>query len=72
MAEPTTLPPFSGDSPTCPKCRYKGASAHYMALGRCLHDSNSVIGVTKNERLHRACLRCDYAWDEALAQQEAP
>jgi predicted nucleic-acid-binding Zn-ribbon protein len=68
MNEP--LPPFSGDTPTCTKCRYQGASTQYRELGRCIHgDAISVIGIQKNERLHRECLRCGHAWDEALAQE---
>jgi predicted nucleic-acid-binding Zn-ribbon protein len=66
MSEP--LPPFSGDEPTCPKCQHEGASTEYRALGQCLHDSGGAIGVARNERLHRECLRCGYAWDEALAE----
>lgn len=63
------LPPFSGDDPVCPKCQHKGASTRFMAIGRCVHDgSDTVIGMAKNERLHRECNRCSYAWDEALAQ----
>ncbi|MEU6365786.1 hypothetical protein ABZ876_08520 [Streptomyces sp. NPDC046931] len=62
------LPPFSGDSPVCPKCRYEDASTQYRAVGRCLHDSGCTVGLTKNERLHRECLRCGYEWDEALAE----
>jgi rubredoxin len=62
------LPPFSGDDTVCPKCQHKGASTRYMALGRCLHDSGDTIGFAKNERLHRECTRCGYAWDEALAE----
>ncbi|MFI8351347.1 hypothetical protein [Streptomyces sp. NPDC085596] len=67
MSEP--LPPFSGDTPTCPKCRYRGASTQYRELGHCIHgERDVVIGCQKNERLHRECERCGYAWDEALAE----
>ncbi|MFI5687919.1 hypothetical protein [Streptomyces sp. NPDC051636] len=62
------LPPYSGDETVCRKCQYKGASTRYMAVGRCLHESRDVIGMDKNERLHRECLRCGYSWDEALAE----
>lgn len=64
MSEP--LPPYSGDSPTCPKCGYDGATTKYRELGRCVHGELDVIyGVESNPRLHRECLRCDYEWDEA-------
>ncbi|MFJ4926814.1 hypothetical protein [Streptomyces sp. NPDC088736] len=67
MSQP--LPPFSGDEPVCPKCQFKGASTQYRKLGQCVHDSGGgSIGMTKNERLHRECGRCGYAWDEALAE----
>lgn len=63
------LPPFSGDTPTCPKCQYEGASTRYLGTGRCLHGERGVaVGVGKNERLHRECARCGYEWDEALAE----
>jgi hypothetical protein len=35
-----------------------------MAMGHCVHP-DVVIGIEVNERLHRECRRCDYAWDEA-------
>lgn len=67
MTEP--LPPFSGDTPTCPKCQYEGATTQYRELGQCVHgEGGTVIGIRKNERLHRECARCEYAWDEAATE----
>lgn len=61
------LQPYSGDKPTCPKCSNKGAFTEYRAHGKCLHDrAGGVLGFSPNERLHRQCTRCDYAWDEAI------
>ena len=62
------LPPFSGDDSQCPKCGYIPASVRYLAHGVCLHagDLSEVIGLEPNERLHRECRRCGYAWCEAL------
>lgn len=65
----TTLPPFSGDDPTCPKCGNVGATVKFMALGDCVHESRLTLGLHRNERLHRECRRCDYAWDEATVEQ---
>lgn len=63
------LPSFSGDTPTCAKCGYEGATTQYRELGQCVHaEGNTVLGIRKNERLHRECFRCGYAWDEALAE----
>jgi hypothetical protein len=61
------LPPFSGDDPKCAKCGNSGASTEYRAYGTCIHGSGpeTSIGFEANERLHRECRRCDYAWDEA-------
>lgn len=70
--QPTSLPPFSGDDPACAKCGYGDAYTDYRAHGRCMHDySDLVIGVEPNERLHRTCARCGYAWDERLAEAGA-
>jgi hypothetical protein len=71
-----TYPPFSGDDPVCPKCLKIGASVEYMAYGECYHDSGGVsgtiFGFQPNERLHRVCIRCSYAWDENLATATTP
>lgn len=63
------LPPYSGDTPACTKCGFKGASTLYMGTGQCLHNGfpNRTIGFSPNERLHRECARCSHQWDEALA-----
>jgi hypothetical protein len=66
-----TLPPFSVDKPTCIKCGHVGASTQYMAHGQCIHGDgigiDTAIGYEPNERLHRTCERCDFAWDEAIS-----
>lgn len=63
-----TLPMFSGDEPTCPKCANVGASTQYRAYGTCIHaPGGGTLGHDPNERLHRHCGRCGYAWDEAIA-----
>jgi predicted nucleic-acid-binding Zn-ribbon protein len=66
VSAPAALPPFSGDKPTCPKCGNVGADTVYLAYGHCVHGSGLALGVEPNERLHRECRRCEYAWDEAL------
>lgn len=64
------LPPFSGVIPRCVKCGNLGATTKYLAFGRCLHGSDRAFaGYEPNERLHRECGRCGYAWDEALASE---
>ncbi|MEU8279544.1 hypothetical protein ACFYOK_29490 [Microbispora bryophytorum] len=61
----SSLPPYSGEDVTCPKCRNKGASTRFLPYGRCSHGSETiVIGWEPNERLHRECTRCAHAWDE--------
>lgn len=68
MNEP--LPPYSGDTPPCPKCQYEGATTQYREHGQCVHgEGRATIGMRKNERLHRECMRCGHAWDEALAER---
>lgn len=63
------LPTFSGDEPVCPKCGHQGADTEYRDHGSCVHPGGLVAGVHPHERLHRECLRCGYAWDEATLQQ---
>lgn len=72
MSQP--LPPFSGDTPTCSKCGHAGARTSFLKYGSCEHDGREtlVIGFQPNERLHRECQRCDYAWDEATVEQAPP
>ncbi|MFD7185522.1 hypothetical protein ACFV90_36870 [Streptomyces sp. NPDC059904] len=68
------LPPFSGDSPTCPKCGNVGATTRYRAASpRMLWDWNDATGMRGQlpERLERECDRCDWHWDEALVDQPA-
>jgi predicted nucleic-acid-binding Zn-ribbon protein len=67
IVEPT-YPPYSGEEPTCPKCFSVSAYTTYMPYGRCSHAGRDslVIGLMPNERLHRSCSNCGYAWDEAV------
>lgn len=64
------LPPFSGDEPTCIKCGHSGAYTEYKAAGEPRSDGLGGLGLP--ERLERRCARCDFTWDEATKQQEAP
>ena len=65
------LPPFSGDSPTCPKCGNESASTTFKAYGDCLagDDHTVMVGWHANERLCRRCTRCGYGWDEATVEK---
>jgi hypothetical protein len=66
-----TLPPFSGDEPTCLKCGYAGARTEFLTMGDCVHgpgDRGVTLGWNVNERLHRECQRCQYQWDEAIVE----
>lgn len=56
-----SLPPFSGEDPTCVKCGNVGASTTFS-------DRNLTNGLW-GDRLVRACLRCGYTWDEATAEE---
>jgi len=70
---PDTLPPYSGDNPTCPKCSHQGAITRRRAAGE--HGSGDVptFGPSpKGERLERECWRCDFVWDEALNPPDSP
>lgn len=67
MNEP--LPPFSGDEATCVKCGQEGAATFYRAKGE-PRPRTLAFGGGPPERLERQCLRCDYVWDEAIAQPE--
>ena len=69
---PQDLPPYSGENPTCPKCRQVGAKTVYMARNVCVPGMNGQHILVEesahlNERLHRQCWNCEYQWDEALA-----
>jgi hypothetical protein len=72
MTKSEALPPFSGDDTTCAKCGNKEAFTSYRERGTCLHDTaGGVYGFALNERLHRQCTHCDYAWDEATVTPAA-
>lgn len=60
------LPPFTGEGAVCRMCGYIGADTEFRSTGTCLHETDTTVGsYDSNPRLHRACLRCGYAWDEA-------
>lgn len=61
---PKPLPPFSGDSPTCPKCSHTEAYTEHKPAGE--PRSGEFAGIGQPERLERRCARCDFVWDEAL------
>ncbi|WP_030236928.1 hypothetical protein [Streptomyces sp. NRRL S-350] len=64
------LPPFSGDEPPCPKCRWAGALTYYrppLPRQRSEFNGRTDQRGPLPERLERCCSRCDYRWDEALA-----
>lgn len=64
----TVLPPYSGEDPKCIKCGHEGAATEYRAYGQCIHPTSEQRGLEPNERLHRTCSNCDYAWDEAVIE----
>ena len=62
-----TLPPFSGDTTTCPKCSHTQAVTRHRAAGEPGSRDPITFGRSpKGERLERECWRCDFVWDEAL------
>lgn len=62
------LPPYSGDDTVCAKCGFVGASTRYRGAGeRGALESKPRRLSTTGERLERECVRCGYAWDEAVA-----
>lgn len=61
----TPLPPFSGDTPTCPKCSHNAAYTEYKPEGE-LRSGTVGWGNGQPERLERRCARCDFIWDEAI------
>lgn len=71
-AQTAALPPFTGDDSTCIKCGNVGARTEYLSNGTCVHDGRAILGYARNERLCRQCERCDYRWDEALAEPAKP
>jgi hypothetical protein len=60
----TTLPPFSGSRPTCPKCGHHEARTTWRPEDQ-LCSCRTPTGI--GERLCRECWRCSYHWNEALA-----
>ncbi|MFI8104727.1 hypothetical protein [Streptomyces sp. NPDC086023] len=56
-----SLPPFSGDEPTCIKCGQTGAHTEYIPAR-----TVRWTGYQATECLQRNCRRCGYAWDEAV------
>lgn len=70
---PEPLSPFSGDTPTCPKCGNRKASTAWWCFGRIDGERVSLGNPDLwPERLHRECLRCSYGWDEAVVSEKPP
>lgn len=69
MVTMDTLPPFSGDDTRCAKCGNDEASTSYTPPN---HLCACRIPTGIGERLCRVCLRCDFHWDEAIAENDDP
>lgn len=71
------LPAYSGSSVQCPKCQCHDVGATYYPDGVCNHAGPSETYIVRSgdgagiERMHRACSKCGYAWDEAPADAKA-
>ncbi|WP_439082125.1 hypothetical protein [Streptomyces sp. WL006] len=69
LDQTAVLPPFTGEGAVCPKCSHPETFTHYRPSmsSQVLEDFN---GKPRRgplpERLERECVRCDFAWDEAL------
>ncbi|NUU25240.1 MAG: hypothetical protein HOV68_27615 [Streptomycetaceae bacterium] len=61
MAKP--LPPFSGDTTTCPKCSNTDAFTEYKPEGE-PRSGFGAWGTDLPERLERRCARCGFIWEE--------
>ncbi|MEV5677277.1 hypothetical protein [Streptomyces sp. NPDC052179] len=63
------LPPFSGGDVECVKYSHTEAFTRYRPAARwCLEEHNGRPRTGPlPERLERACVRCDFTWDEALS-----
>ncbi|MCX4540474.1 hypothetical protein [Streptomyces sp. NBC_01565] len=66
----SSVPPYSGDEPTCIKCGNAGARTEYLAYGETVPGltGNVTISFAPNERLQRECQRCGFQWDEAIVE----
>lgn len=67
---PETLPPFSGDKPTCVKCGHAGALTRYRARQAIVLGPGDFDRLTDAEHLERKCRRCDYRWVEATVESD--
>ncbi|AMD42781.1 hypothetical protein SEA_XKCD426_40 [Streptomyces phage Xkcd426] len=64
------LPPYSGDNdfgPDCVKCGFDSASTEFMPDSTGFNPDRVCYGYPyRGEFLKRTCLRCGYAWAEAV------
>ena len=69
--ESAQLPPYSGERGTCEKCGSSGAgTAYYDPRRSCTHyNGPGALVRWGQERMHRSCRTCGYAWDEQLPIQ---
>ena len=66
---PKPLPPFSGNSPTCPKCSNSDAFMKYKPQGE-PRSGMGNWGINLPERLERRCARCEFIWEEQINPPE--
>lgn len=74
------LPPYSGDTATCLKCRGSEASTEYYPFRPRLLGNEIIggragpvtVGDPLDECLLRTCRTCEWAWLEACADAGAP
>lgn len=59
-----TLPPFTGELATCPKCAHGDVSMRYQPGGMKLVGQVVTLGTMGCEWFLRECDRCNYRWAE--------
>jgi hypothetical protein len=67
--QPTALPPFSGDDPTCIKCGNVGAHTKHCPSAGSVAEAWDTDRLLTAEHLERECSRCAYRWAEATIEQ---
>jgi hypothetical protein len=68
--QPTSLPPFSGDKPTCIKCGFAGALTRHRPCQSLVVSMDDLDRVSDVEHLERECRRCEYRWPESVIDRE--
>lgn len=68
--EGVELPSYSAEEGTCGKCgAARAGTAYCPTTVACTHISNlGRKAMWGQERMHRACTRCGFAWDEQLPE----